>query len=678
MSDIKTPYLNGHMYEFDLCWLVEKILSFESQLNQAIDLKTIHYADPIQWDITTQYAPNTVVVDPKTGTAYMSKVPVPAGILLTNTDYWTVIFNYQDIYTKIMEGVAFYNGQTDYASKALLVNDLVWYGLDLYRVTRAIEEGGKLIPGTNLVKTSIESLLSNYYGRDRVATLLNDTLNISGDYTINAGDIAETATDIVTKATSIELDATNTIVTKADSIELNVNDNIATKATSMELNATDNFIIKNGERTIDLKNEMLVNIEDYGAIGDGISDCTEAFKKAAEKGVVTGSNDRTYYISENIDSRHGVFNLNLKMKWNTDLRLYSNSFAINCNLTGDLDGIKTGATEGKQLILVFDADNVIISGCTLDTNVTGIFINNGKNVIVADTIIKNMYYKSPTQLGGYGIIVSNASQDIIISNCIFNNVHRHSVYISVGTPYTLDQICKNISVTGCIMDLSTRNNGEIPYYSAGFNYAINLRPCKNINIKGCTIIDYDGIVATGKGTGGDDSITGTIDQLSVNDCYADVAKSTRNAFSLDTVPDAVICNCIILAGASVISSTDGFKFINNVTTFGGVGISPGKGDFLIKNNSLTDRGNNYLFEFNSPDSLFIVDSNTIKVGGFMRSGISPQLLTLCHNIFNTAYSINMTGTLNVTGNVSTNGTTSTAVAATVNNKFDFIYTPAAT
>lgn len=193
MSDIKTPYLNGHMYEFDLCWLVEKILSFESQLNQAIDLKTIHYADPIQWDITTQYAPNTVVVDPKTGTAYMSKVPVPAGILLTNVDYWTVIFNYQSIYTKIMEGVAFYNGQTDFASKALLVNDLVWYGLDLYRVTRAIDEGGKLIPGTNLVKTSIESLLSNYYGRDRTATLLNDTLNVSGDYTVNAGDIAKTA-----------------------------------------------------------------------------------------------------------------------------------------------------------------------------------------------------------------------------------------------------------------------------------------------------------------------------------------------------------------------------------------------------------------------------------------------------------------------------------------------------
>ena len=81
----------GHMYQYDVGWLVQKILSFETELNTAIDLKTIHYADPIQWDITTQYSPNTVVVDPKTGTAYMSKVPVPAGVLLTNTDYWLVI-----------------------------------------------------------------------------------------------------------------------------------------------------------------------------------------------------------------------------------------------------------------------------------------------------------------------------------------------------------------------------------------------------------------------------------------------------------------------------------------------------------------------------------------------------------------------------------------------------------
>ena len=203
MSDLSDkPWLvPGHMYQYDIGWLVQKILSFETELNTAIDLKTIHYADPIQWDITTQYAPNTVVVDPKTGTAYMSKVPVPSGILLTNADYWVVIFNYQRIYDKIMSGVAFNDKDNLNASRDLLVNDLVWYGGDLYRCTRAIPEGTTYIPGTNLTPTTIADCLATYYGRDRVAQVLNDTVNVSGDYTLNAGDIAETASHVTIHST---------------------------------------------------------------------------------------------------------------------------------------------------------------------------------------------------------------------------------------------------------------------------------------------------------------------------------------------------------------------------------------------------------------------------------------------------------------------------------------------
>ena len=195
MSNISDkPWLvPGHMYQYDIGWLVDKLLSFETELNTAIDLKTIHYADPIQWDITTQYSPNTVVVDPKTGTAYMSKVPVPAGILLTNTDYWVVIFNYQRIYDKIMSGIAFNDKDNLNASKDLLVNDLVWYRGDLYRATREISQGSTYIPGTNLTPTTIEDCLATYYGRDRVANVLNDTVNVSRDYTLNAGNIAETS-----------------------------------------------------------------------------------------------------------------------------------------------------------------------------------------------------------------------------------------------------------------------------------------------------------------------------------------------------------------------------------------------------------------------------------------------------------------------------------------------------
>lgn len=191
----------GHIYQYDIGWLVRKILSFETELNTAIDLKTIHYADPIQWDITTQYSPNTVVVDPKTGTAYMSKVPVPSGVLLTNADYWVVIFNYQRIYDKIMSGVAFNDKDNLNATKDLLVNDLVWYGGDLYRCTRAIPEGTTYIPGTNLTPTTIADCLATYYGRDRVAQVLNDTTSVSGGYTLNAGDIAETASHVTIHST---------------------------------------------------------------------------------------------------------------------------------------------------------------------------------------------------------------------------------------------------------------------------------------------------------------------------------------------------------------------------------------------------------------------------------------------------------------------------------------------
>lgn len=190
------PYTNFH--ELNQDWILGILKKFENELKQAIDYKTIHYADPLQWNITTQYAPNTVVVDENTGIAYISKDAVPSGILLSDKNYWMVIFDYQKIYNKIMSGVAFNEKDNETASKDLLVNDLVWYHGDLYRATRAISTGSRYIIGTNLVATTIESLLSTYYGRDRVAQLLNDTVNVSGDYTVNAGDIAETADNITT------------------------------------------------------------------------------------------------------------------------------------------------------------------------------------------------------------------------------------------------------------------------------------------------------------------------------------------------------------------------------------------------------------------------------------------------------------------------------------------------
>lgn len=294
----------GHMYQYDIGWLVDKILSFETELNTAIDLKTIHYADPIQWDITTQYAPNTVVVDPKTGTAYMSKTAVPSGILLSNTDYWVVIFNYQRIYDKIMSGVAFNDKDNLTASKDILVNDLVWYGGNLYRAARAIPEGSKYIPGTNLTPTTIADCLATYYGRDRVAQVLNDTVNVLGDYTLNAGDIAETSSNRTTKVTAdneVNIDGNDrlhvngvTTINRGGAVTAVYGNSVDAKISGTYTAAFDDtaastykgkrivnakdidmtaesFVIQFPNKKVDLGNlpaSPYVNVKDYGAVGN--------------------------------------------------------------------------------------------------------------------------------------------------------------------------------------------------------------------------------------------------------------------------------------------------------------------------------------------------------------------------------------------------------------------------
>ena len=154
--------LDGEMYQYNLGWLIKRLKEMETSLNTAIDLKTIHYADPIQWDITTQYSPNTVVVDPKTGTAYMSKVPVPAGILLTNKSYWVVVFNYQDIYEEIKDGIASNERLNEYASSDYAVHDLVWWGNNLYVVLKPITSGGQFKPDDNVKRIKIEDCLPIY------------------------------------------------------------------------------------------------------------------------------------------------------------------------------------------------------------------------------------------------------------------------------------------------------------------------------------------------------------------------------------------------------------------------------------------------------------------------------------------------------------------------------------
>ena len=83
---IKYPNQNDEILNLD--WILSTIDNLVNEVANFVTLNTIKYADPIQWNITTQYEKNTVVIDPVTGSAYISTKPVPSGVGLNNEDYW--------------------------------------------------------------------------------------------------------------------------------------------------------------------------------------------------------------------------------------------------------------------------------------------------------------------------------------------------------------------------------------------------------------------------------------------------------------------------------------------------------------------------------------------------------------------------------------------------------------
>lgn len=89
------PYTQTGALNMD--WIICMVKHLSAQLEQFIKLNTVKYANPIQWSIASQYGPNTVVVDPESGTAYISVRPVPSGVPLDNTDYWSPVFDMSKI-----------------------------------------------------------------------------------------------------------------------------------------------------------------------------------------------------------------------------------------------------------------------------------------------------------------------------------------------------------------------------------------------------------------------------------------------------------------------------------------------------------------------------------------------------------------------------------------------------
>ena len=152
------PYLN--LQDLNLDYILRKIREMQSELNNFVVTNAIKYADPIDWNITTQYEKNTVVIDANSGIAYLSVQPVPSGVIITNTDYWTVVFDLSMFIDKNAKNLTDHvEGQTNTATFNSSVGDwLVWYDV-LYRAITNINAGDAYVVNSNIEKMTIEDVV---------------------------------------------------------------------------------------------------------------------------------------------------------------------------------------------------------------------------------------------------------------------------------------------------------------------------------------------------------------------------------------------------------------------------------------------------------------------------------------------------------------------------------------
>ena len=289
----RAPYTNFH--DLNLDWIIEVLNEFNTKLTNFVSLSTIKYADPIQWNITSQYEVNTVVVD-SNGNAYLSVQPVPSGVSLDRTEFWTKIGNFDELWADVKRAITPNDeGHSPTATAARAVNDLVWVHGALVRVTRAMIAGDAYVPGSNCVSSSTNEVL--HY----LLTTFNERLTAEQMARENADDALQTAINDEKKARE---DADNNLQTAIEAEQTareNADDGLQTAINDEKQareDADNNLQNSIDQLQQDVKKVLdYANVKSYGAKGDGVTDDTIAFSTALASGKDLFIPDGEYLIT---------------------------------------------------------------------------------------------------------------------------------------------------------------------------------------------------------------------------------------------------------------------------------------------------------------------------------------------------------------------------------------------
>ena len=273
------PYTNFH--ELNLDWILRALREIEYTMDQFVAINALKYADPIQWNITSQYEKNTIVIDPQTGTAYISVQPVPVGVALNNTDYWTEVFNLGNFIVRAAQNFAntYEADTTTTATVNTPANGWIVWGDVLYRATTNITAGDSYVIGGNIVHFTIEDIIGHLQdltttNKNNLVAAINELVsNLAAEITnrTNAdtalqNNITAEATARTNADTTLQNNITAEATTRANadtSLQNNINAEASTRASA------DNALRSSITSLENVVNKKYVLITDsYGNVQD--------------------------------------------------------------------------------------------------------------------------------------------------------------------------------------------------------------------------------------------------------------------------------------------------------------------------------------------------------------------------------------------------------------------------
>ena len=411
------PYTNFH--ELNLMWILEALKEIQTTTEQFVAINSLKYADPIQWNITSQYEKNTIVIDPQTGTAYISVQPIPVGVALSNEDYWTVVFDLSRFITEAnrnltsrVEGAGVIYSTFNSAAGQWLV----WNGI-LYRAITDIAVGTAYAVDINIQRITVEEIKNEIYTtfNGMIGDLADLTTTDKNNLVAAINEILTTVTQAVSRLENADtalqqnIDAEALARGNADTaLQQNINAEALARGNAdaeimqtigalqdLETTAKTNIVA-----AINEVNEKVLgaydtaDIRNYGGVGDGVANDTDAFNACM------AANGRVYLpiISSNNPAVYLLDSITLNG---------------NNNIIADF-----GATiryTGSGYLFTIKGSNVKIIG------VTAVFTNNGSFISIANTsgtVIREFILNNIITTGALHFIDDTASTSSYVSTYI--------------------------------------------------------------------------------------------------------------------------------------------------------------------------------------------------------------------------------------------------------------------